>query len=244
MFRIHFATAMILAVTPATPVNAQEGVPAVLDNLKAHEVVEALTAEARALGATPDQVRRLDSLHVAVRDERHQWVRTPSIKAHKPLKMRPMISADSAYRQALMVLTSEQRADLARRLEDTTFVPVVPSLADEVPLSLEDLRPHETPQAFVAERERLGLSDTQVQDLQVLDLAIRDEPHRYEKRTHGPRGHAHMMMEPMVSRRRAYNDAMSYLTDEQQTAAGRLFRSASYQPRLAPGPEPVTQEPR
>ena len=176
MFRAHLVTATVLAVTASTALNAQEGVPAVLDNLKPHEVVEALTSEAKTLGATPDQVRRLDSLHIAVRDERHRWVRTPSNKAHKPVKMRPMISADSAYRQALTLLTPEQRSALARRFDDTTFVPVVPSLAGEVPPSLENLKPHEIPQAFVAERERLGLGDTQVQDLQALHVAIRDEP--------------------------------------------------------------------
>ena len=237
MFRIHLMTAATLAVTLSTAAIAQDSVPAVLANLKPHEVVEALTSEAKMFGATPDQVRRLDSLHVAVRDERHRWVRTPSIKAQKPVKMRPMISADSAYRQALTILTPEQRSALTRSLNDTTFVPLVPSLAGEVPPLLESLKPHEIPQAFVAERERLGLSDTQVQDLRALHVAIRDEPHRYERRTHGPRGHPHMMMEPMVSKRRAYNDALSYLIDEQQTAADRMFRAATYKPRLSTRPD-------
>ncbi len=217
--------------------NAQQQVPAALENLKPHEVVEAVTSEAEPLGLTIDQVQQLDSLHIAVRDERHQWKRTPGQKAHKGLKMRPMISADSAYRQALTVLKPEQRSRLARRLADTTFVPVVPSLATEVPASLGDLKPHEIPQAFMAERQRLGLSDAQVQSLQALHVAIRDEKHQYEKRSHGPRGHPHMMMEPMVSKRRAYNDALSYLTTEQQASAGRIFRAANYKPRLAAAEE-------
>ena len=235
MFRIHLVTATLLVVAAATPVKAQERVPAVLDNLKPHEVVEAVTSEAKALGLAADQVRRLDSLHVAVRDERHQWVRTPGNKAHKALKMRPMISADSAYRQALTILTPEQRSAIVLRLDDTTFVPVVPSLAGEVPASLDDLKPHEIPLAFLAERQGLGLSDDQVQNLQALHVAIRDEPHRYERHQPGPKGHPHMMMEPMVSKRRAYNDVLSYLTTEQQAAAGRLFRGANYKPRLAAG---------
>ena len=37
-----------------------------------------------------------------------------------------------------------------------------------------------------------------------------------------------MMMEPMISQRRAYNDALSYLTKDQQLAADRLFRSPGY----------------
>jgi hypothetical protein len=236
MFRTYVMTAVILAVATPIPLTAQKGVPAVLEHLKPHEIVEAIASEAKPLGLVPDQIHRLDSLHVAVRDERHQWVRTPGNKAHQPLKMRPMISADSAYGQALMILSPQQRSALARRLDETTFVPVVPSLATQVPASLNDLKPHEIPQAFAAERERLGLSDTEVQNLLALHVAIRDEPHRYEKHTHGPKGHPHMMMEPMVSKRRAYNDSLSYLTDEQQTAAGRLFRAASYEPRLASGP--------
>lgn len=235
MFRIHFVTAALLAAVAARPVEAQERVPAALENLKPHEVVEAIASEVRPLGLRPDQVRKLDSLHVAVRDERHEWKRTPGNKAHKRLTMQPMISADSAYRQALTVLNPDQRSTLARLLADTTFVPVVPSLATEVPASLDDLKPHEIPQAFLAERQRLGLSDAQVQSLEALHVAIRDEPHRYEKHSPGPKGHPHMMMEPMVSKRRAYNDALSYLTTEQQTEAGRIFRAANYKPRPAAG---------
>jgi hypothetical protein len=231
MFRTYFTTAVILAVAAPIPLTAQKGVPAVLDNLKPHEIVEAIASEAKPLGLVPDQIRRLDSLHVAVRDERHQWVRTPGNKAHKPLKMRPMISADSAYGQALMILSPQQRSALARRLDDTTFVPVVPSLADEVPPSLDKLKPHEIPQAILAERQRLELSDTQVQKLQALHVAIWDEKHRYEKHSPGPKGHPHMMMEPMVSKRRAYNDALSYLTEPQQAAAYSLLRGAEYRPR-------------
>ena len=231
MFRTHLVTAL-LAVVTSTTVRAQERVPAALDNLKPHEVVEAITSESKALGLAPDQVRRLDSLHVAVRDERHQWTSTSGNKAHQMLKMRPMISANEAYGRALRILTPDQRSALARRLDDSAFVPVVPSLAAEVPASLTGLKPHEIPQAFVSEREGLGLSTDQVKNLDALHVAIRDEKHRYEQRAHGPKGHPHMMMEPMISKRRAYNDALSYLTLEQQTTAGRLFRAANYQPKV------------
>lgn len=50
-----------------------------------------------------------------------------------------MISADSAYRQALGILTPKQRSALGARLDDSTFAPVVPSLATEVPSALADL---------------------------------------------------------------------------------------------------------
>jgi len=36
------------------------------------------------------------------------------------------------------------------------------------------------------------------------------------------------MMEPMITRRRAYNDALSYLTAEQQDRAARRFRDPAY----------------
>jgi hypothetical protein len=41
-----------------------------------------------------------------------------------------------------------------------------------------------------------------------------------------------MMMEPMISKRRAYNDAMSYLTEGQRAAAISLFRGEGYQPTV------------
>jgi hypothetical protein len=36
------------------------------------------------------------------------------------------------------------------------------------------------------------------------------------------------MMEPMITKRRAYNDAMSYLTADQQDRAARAFRDPAY----------------
>jgi predicted RNA binding protein with dsRBD fold (UPF0201 family) len=232
MFRIHLATAAFAAAVAIMPAQAQEHVPAALDNLKPHEVVEAIKSEATTLGLAPDQVRRLDSLHVAVRDERHQWVATSGNKAHAMLKMKPMISAERAYRDAVAILTPDQRVTLARALADTGYVPVVPSLATQVPPSLGGLKPHEIPQVFVAERKQLGLSDAQVTQLRALHVAVRDEAHRYVQRQHGAKGHPHMMMEPMISKQRAYNDALSYLTAEQQQAADKLFRGSTFKPRL------------
>ena len=234
MFRAHFVIAAIIGAVATAPANAQEPVPAVLDNLKAHEVVEAIISEAKTLGLTSVQLRQLDSLHVAVRDERHQWVPTSGNKAHTMLKMRPMISPDRAYNHALKILTPSQRSAVSKRFDDAAYVPVVPSLADELPPSLDGLKPHEIPEALVAERQKLGLSDDQATNLQNLHVAIRDEPHRYVQAQHGAKGHPHMMMEPMISKRRAYNDAMSYLTADQQAAANQLFRARDYKPKLAP----------
>ena len=232
MFRVRLMTTAVFAGVAAQPMNAQERVPGALDNLKPHEVVEAIHSESEALGLTSAQGGRLDSLHLAVRDERHRWETISGNKAHQAMKMRPMISADSAYSKSLAILTPEQRNGLARLLADTSFVPVVPSLANELPASLTDLEAHELPQAFLGERQSLSLTNEQVQGLATLHVAIRDEAHRYARRRHGPKGHPHMMMEPMVSRRRAYNDALSYLNQEQQVTAGRIFKGGDYEPRL------------
>ena len=38
------------------------------------------------------------------------------------------------------------------------------------------------------------------------------------------------MMEPMITKRRAYNDALSYLTPDQQGRAALRFRDPAYRP--------------
>jgi hypothetical protein len=225
-------TTALLAMVSITPALAQEQVPASLESFKPHEVVEAFTTEAETLALAPDQLRRLDSLHLAVRDERHRWAHGPGIKAHETLKMKPMISRERAYADALSILTPDQRQAVVQRFEDPDYVPSVPSLASTVPTSLESLKPHEIVQGFVAERQGLGLTDDQVKDLQALHVAVRDEPHRYTEKQHGGKGPRHLMMEPMISKRRAYNDALSYLTPEQQKRADKQFRAAGYKPAL------------
>ncbi|HEU5039342.1 MAG TPA: hypothetical protein VFT84_00885 [Gemmatimonadales bacterium] len=191
-----------------------------------------MVSEARTVSLTAEQTRRLDSLHLAVRDERHRWERQPNTKAHQRLRMKPMISLSKAYSAAMGILTPGQRDVVARRFDDPDFVPVVPSLAGTVPPALEGLEPHRIVEAVAAERAALGLSDTQVQVLLRLHVAVRDEPHTYRKAVHGPKGKPHLMMEPMISKRRAYNDAMSYLTEDQQAAADKLFRKDGYRPAL------------
>lgn len=232
--RSLLAAALLAGAVPSLSLVAQEKVPTSLSAFKPHEVVEAFTAEAKSLALTPEQLARLDSLHVAVRDERHRWADTPGNKAHQAVRMKPMISRKKAYTDALAVLTPAQRGAVIKRFNDPDYVPMVLSLASKVPSSLEGLKPHEIAQVFSAEAEALELSEDQMHDLQALHLAVRDEPHRYTRRTPPGKAHQHQMMEPMISKRRAYNDAMSYLTAEQQELALKRFNAPAYKaPALA-----------
>ena len=223
--------ALFLAVL-ATPGAAQDSVPAPLDDLKPHEIVEAVISEARSLSLSPQQSRRLDSLHLAVRDERHKWERQPNTKAHRRLRMKPMISIREAYSGAMQILNPAQQRAVRQRMAARDYVPSVPSLASTVPPALEDLEPHRIVEAVAAERGALRLSAMQLEELRLLHLAVRDEPHRYRTAGHSPKGRKHLMMEPMISRQRAYNDALSYLSDDQRTAADRLFRREGYLPAV------------
>lgn len=228
MYRASLMTAALIAAVATASASGQEPVPATLQNLKPHEIVEAVTSESKTVGLTPEQLGRLDSLHVAVRDERHHWKPVPGNKAHKRKKMAPMISAEQAYGDAMTILTPKQRGTLTSRFADSTYTPVVPSLQDDVPPALDGLEPHKIVQVVAAERQKLQLTDEQVAQLDSLHIAVRDEPHKYVKGQRGPKGRRHLMMEPMISERRAYNDALSYLTKDQQLAADKLFRSPGY----------------
>lgn len=228
--RLFLAVAPFWVLMLSTPVMSQQKAPEALSGLKPHEVVEAITAEAKQVNLTTDQLARLDSLHLAVRDERHRWTRAPGNKAHRDSRMQPMISRNQAYSDALNLLTPSQRASVMKQFDEEDYVPVVPSLLSVVPPSLEDLNPHEIVQVFTAEAEALGLTEAQQEDLQRLHVAVRDEPHSYK--TVGAPGKAHRrrMMEPMVSKRRAYNDALSYLTPGQQERAMKRFSGRGYKP--------------
>jgi hypothetical protein len=226
-----FLAAALLAAAIRSPALAQQ-VPQALESYKPHEIVEAVISEARPLGLAADQVKRLDDLHVSVRDERHRWAETPGNKAHQALKMKPMISQERAYGDALAILTTTQREQVEGKFAARGYVPTVPSLATAVPASLDALKPHEMVETFVAERGSLGLSEQQVRDLTALHIAIRDEAHRYTRKAHGGKGPEHMMMKPMITKRRAYNDALSYLTPDQQARAAARFRDPAYR---APG---------
>ena len=226
--RTLLVAAFLASAASPAQLSAQKEVPASLSAFKPHEVVEAVISESKSIVLTADQVERLNSIHVAVRDERHRWTQTPSNKAHRNARMEPMVSQEKAYADALAVLTPAQRSAVLKRFNDKGYVPVVPSLASKVPASLEGLKPHEIVQAFAAEAGGLGLSQNQVKDLESLHVAVRDESHRYAMRGAPGKAHMNRIMEPMISRRRAYNDALSYLTPDQQERAIKLFNTGSY----------------
>lgn len=226
--RTLVAAALLAGSVPASPLPAQEKIPPSLSSFKPHEIVEAFAAESKSIGLTADQLATLDSMHVAVRDERHRWTDASGNKAHKQRTMKPMISRENAYRDALAVLTPAQREAAIKRFNDPEYVPLVPSLASEVPAALEDLKPHEIVQVFAVEGKPLDLGDDQVEQLQSLHLAVRDEPHRYTASGAPGKAHRSKMMEPMISKRRAYNDALSFLTAEQRDAAVRRFNASGY----------------
>lgn len=106
----------------------------------------------------------------------------------------------------------------------------------DVPAALRSLKPHQIIEAVMAERERSAFTDTQVQWLDSLHTAIRKEPHRYE----GPApGIYQYRMRPMVSRSRAYADAISILTPEQRAQVEARFNDPKY--RASTGtPRPQT----
>jgi hypothetical protein len=111
-----------LALAMSVPAAAQNELPAPLRNLKPHQIVEAVAAERQALELTTVQERRLDSLHLAIRSEPHRYEAAPSPgKAHRNVRMQPMISGQRAYEDALAVLTPEQRTRAGARFSDTAY---------------------------------------------------------------------------------------------------------------------------
>ena len=112
----------LLLMAASQPIMAQEQVPAALQRLKSHQIVEAVSAEqGTTLHLTSAQIRRLDSLHVAVRSEPHRYSSGPSLKAHQNVRMLPMLSKRQAYTDALTILTPEQRARLEVRFNDPAY---------------------------------------------------------------------------------------------------------------------------
>lgn len=233
--RTLLVAAFLASAASPAQLSAQKEVPASLSALKPHEVVEAVMSDTRSARLTGPQQARLESIHLAVRDERHRWTRSPGNKAHRNTRMQPMISQQKAYADALAVLTPAQRTATLERFNDEGYVPVVPSLASKVPASLEGLKPHEIVQAFAAEAGALGLSQSQVDDLGSLHVAVRDEPHSYTMRGTPGKAHGQRMMEPMISKQRAYNDAQSYLTPDQQERATKVFNHPSYKAAVLSG---------
>jgi len=112
----------VLALTISVPAAAQNEVPAAFRSLKPHQIVEAVAAEKQTLDLTTVQARRLDSLHLAIRSEPHRYEATPSPgKAHRNVRMQPMISGQRAYADALAILTPAQRARAGARFSDPEY---------------------------------------------------------------------------------------------------------------------------
>ena len=120
--RVRTILVPVLLLAASTPMTAQEPVPAALQHLKAHQIVEAVSAEqGTTLHLTSAQIRRLDSLHVAVRNEPHRYEPGPSQKAHQNVRMLPMVSKRQAYADALAILTPEQRTAIEARFNDPAY---------------------------------------------------------------------------------------------------------------------------
>ena len=108
----------------ARPLSAQESLPQSLAGLEPHQVVQAILSDAGVIGLTNAQIGRLDSLHVAVRDEPHTYTdRSAPGKAHRTKLMDPMISKQQAYNDALSLLTLEQRDTAIRRFNAPGYEP-------------------------------------------------------------------------------------------------------------------------
>lgn len=119
--RVRTMLVPVLILAASTPAAAQQKVPPPLKGLRPHQIVEAVAAERQSLRFTGVQVRRLDSLHLVVRNEPHRYERSPSLKAHQKVRMEPMISKGRAYADALAILTPEQRTRAAARFADPAY---------------------------------------------------------------------------------------------------------------------------
>lgn len=160
--RAHLMLVPILALALSAPAVAQDQVPQALRSLRAHQIVEAVAAEGQTLDLTPAQQRRLDSLHLAIRNEPHRYVAgaVPG-KAQENFRMRPMVSRQQAYTDALAILTPDQRARAAARFAAADYrlpVELQPRTAARSP-AMEPLRHHTADNTPVRQSTRSTDSD-------------------------------------------------------------------------------------
>jgi hypothetical protein len=207
--RAIYLSVAIAAVSAAmgAGASAQERAPAALDALKPHEVVEQVLGLRQELALTEEQVTQLNGLHVAIRDEKHQYSHAggkPHTTTHQV-----MVTSSQAYADAMAILTPDQRPRAAELL--TTLPETV-----KVPAALQGLKPHVIVERVLAERERLALSDDQARQLDELHVMIRDEKHRYTHEGGKPHQTTHQQM---VTRSQAFADAMAILTPDQRLKA-------------------------
>src|SRR5687767_2355316 len=88
--------------------------------------------------------------------------------------------------------------------------------AQKAPAELESLKPHEIVAQVFNFRDPLSLSNEQVSRLNELHVTIRDEKHQYSHSGGKPHTTKH---KEMITRGRAYADAMAVLTPEQRPRA-------------------------
>jgi Spy/CpxP family protein refolding chaperone len=187
--------------------NAPEG----LESLKPHEVVEQVLNFRDRLALTDEQIVKLNELHITVRDERHQYSHgggKPHITKHQA-----MITRGQAYADAMAILTPAQRE------QAITLLTTLPETT-KIPASLKTGKPHEVVERILREREQLGLSGAQVQQLEELHVMIRDEKHQY---SHGGGKPHRTKHQRMITRQQAFADAMAVLSPEQRLRAIQLF---------------------
>lgn len=108
-----FIHTLLQAVALAAAIGAAPGdppVPAGLRRLPPHEVVAQLLSKRTDLELSWQQTAQLDSLHLAIRSEKHRYTRE-GLKAHQQRHV-PMTSRKEAFGQAVAVLTPEQQSRL------------------------------------------------------------------------------------------------------------------------------------
>lgn len=120
--RVYRMVVPLLMLAISAPAAAQNEVPAVFRNLQPYQIIEAVAAERQTLNLTEVQEQQLDSLRLAIRAEPHRYkaARAPG-KAHRNVRMQPMISGQRAYADALAVLTPAQRARARDRFSDAQY---------------------------------------------------------------------------------------------------------------------------
>lgn len=203
---LSIAVAVVLAAA-GNRASAQQRAPAELGALKPHQVVEEVLGLRQELGLTEEQVTQLNELHLAIRDEKHQYSHAGG-KPHTTTHV-PMVTHNQAYADAMAILTPDQRpraAELLKTLPETV----------KVPAALQGIKPHVIVERVLAERQRLGLMADQVRQLEELHVMIRDEKHRYTHEGGKPHQTTHQRM---ITRSQAFADAMAILTPDQRLQA-------------------------
>ncbi|HEX7335865.1 MAG TPA: hypothetical protein VF252_01555 [Gemmatimonadales bacterium] len=192
-----------------------QGAPEELKSLKPHEVVEQVLTFRDRLALTQEQTAKLNELHLTIRDEKHQYAHSggkPHVTRHQA-----MITRGQAYADAMALLTPDQRQ------QAVTLLTTLPETA-KIPSGLKSGKPHEVVARILQQRAELGFTEAQVQDLEALHIMVRDEKHRYSHDGSKPHKTKHQQM---ITRERAFADAMAVLSAEQRLRVVEFFANAS-----------------